>query len=175
MAAAWYVVYLHVWERLLIYASLPPLAPLCCSLVPQVSSDDPLLVNWVKDPAPFIGLPPPNMNLTGWRDPFVVERPCETNDWEWIVLMGSGEGCGGGGGGGEGGGVEGVRRAQACVCVSRQACQYICATRRPHKHTQSNTPSLHALSACSLCESKQARIPNSDRSKEMNGCASFTS
>lgn len=65
-------------------------SPPCSPLVPQVSSDDPLLVNWVKDPAPFIGLPPPNMNLTGWRDPFVVERPCETNDWEWIVLMGSG-------------------------------------------------------------------------------------
>jgi hypothetical protein len=60
---------------------------------PQVPSDDPLLVHWVKEPAPFIGLPPPNMNLTGWRDPFVVERPCETNDWEWIVLMGSGAWC----------------------------------------------------------------------------------
>jgi hypothetical protein len=65
-------------------------APACCCVCPQVPSDDPLLVHWVKEPSPFIGLPPPNMNLTGWRDPFVVERPCETNDWEWIVLMGSG-------------------------------------------------------------------------------------
>jgi len=23
----------------------------------------------------------------------MVERPCETNDWEWIVLMGSGGVC----------------------------------------------------------------------------------
>jgi hypothetical protein len=60
-----------------------------------VPTDDPLLIHWVKEPAPFIGLPPPNMNLTGWRDPFVVERPCETNDGEWIVLMGSGAHRGG--------------------------------------------------------------------------------
>jgi len=65
----------------LFYASLPalPLPP-----------DDPLLVQWTKDPSPFIGLPPPNMNLTGWRDPFVVERPCEANQNEWVVLMGAG-------------------------------------------------------------------------------------
>lgn len=44
----------------------------------------------MKEAAPFIGLPPPNMNLTGWRDPFVVERPCEHNNYEWVVLMGSG-------------------------------------------------------------------------------------
>lgn len=62
----------------------------------QVSSDgDPHLIHWVKEPSPFIGLPPPNMNLTGWRDPFVVERPCEANGWEWIVLMGSGAVVGG--------------------------------------------------------------------------------
>jgi beta-fructofuranosidase len=54
------------------------------------AADDPLLVHWVKEAAPFIGVPPPNMNLTGWRDPFVVERPCDANDHEWVVLMGSG-------------------------------------------------------------------------------------
>lgn len=53
-------------------------------------ADDPHLVHWVKEAAPFIGLPPPGMNLTGWRDPFVVERPCEANGWTWVVLMGSG-------------------------------------------------------------------------------------
>jgi hypothetical protein len=53
-------------------------------------ADDPLLVDWVKEAAPFIGVPPPNMNLTGWRDPFVVERPCDANEHEWVVLMGSG-------------------------------------------------------------------------------------
>jgi hypothetical protein len=25
-------------------------------------------------PAPFIDLPPPDVELTGWRDPFVVRR-----------------------------------------------------------------------------------------------------
>jgi beta-fructofuranosidase len=54
------------------------------------AADDALLVDWVKEAAPFIGVPPPNMNLTGWRDPFVVERPCDANDHEWVVLMGSG-------------------------------------------------------------------------------------
>jgi beta-fructofuranosidase len=67
-----------------------PLLPCPALGLRQVSADDSLLIQWVKEPAPFIGLPPPNMNLTGWRDPFVVERPCETNDGEWIVLMGSG-------------------------------------------------------------------------------------
>ncbi|WIA41557.1 hypothetical protein OEZ86_008923 [Tetradesmus obliquus] len=77
----------------------PPPPPECDLNLPFIESqlyaspadpDDPLLVSWVKEAAPFIGVPPPNMNLTGWRDPFVVERPCGANDHEWVVLMGSG-------------------------------------------------------------------------------------
>ncbi len=30
------------------------------------------------------------MNLTGWRDPFVLERPSPSNNHEWVVLIGSG-------------------------------------------------------------------------------------
>ncbi|KAF8056752.1 BFRUCT3 [Scenedesmus sp. PABB004] len=52
--------------------------------------DDPHLAGWVKGGGPLLGLPPPGMNLTGWRDPYVVERPCEANGHEWVVLMGSG-------------------------------------------------------------------------------------
>ncbi|KAF6258531.1 hypothetical protein COO60DRAFT_1107801 [Scenedesmus sp. NREL 46B-D3] len=77
----------------------PPPPPECDLNLPFIESqlyalpadpDDPLLVDWVKEEAPFIGVPPPNMNLTGWRDPFVVERPCSANNYEWVVLMGSG-------------------------------------------------------------------------------------
>jgi hypothetical protein len=52
--------------------------------------DDPHLIHWRKDPVPFLPLPPASMDLTGWRDPFVVERPCATNNHEWVVLIGSG-------------------------------------------------------------------------------------
>lgn len=53
---------------------------------------DTRLVCWTKQPTPFIGLPPAGMELTGWRDPFVVERPCAANGHEWVMLMGSGVG-----------------------------------------------------------------------------------
>jgi beta-fructofuranosidase len=72
--------------------SVAPAAPAPAAAAAAVT-DDPLLVDWVKEAAPFIGVPPPNMNLTGWRDPFVVERPCDANDHEWVVLMGSGAHC----------------------------------------------------------------------------------
>ena len=52
--------------------------------------DDADLVAWAKDPTPFLDLPPPDMELTGWRDPFVVERPSPENGGEWVVLIGSG-------------------------------------------------------------------------------------
>lgn len=58
--------------------------------------DDGDLVAWVKDSVPFLALPPPDLQLTGWRDPFVVERPCAANGHEWVVLIGSGlKGVGG--------------------------------------------------------------------------------
>eukprot|EP00775_Hariotina_reticulata_P002344 gene2344-2651_t len=93
-------VLLYTGVRLRTNPDAQPLPPPECDLqLPFIESqlyatpsnqDDPLLVQWTKDPSPFIGLPPPNMNLTGWRDPFVVERPCEANQHEWVVLMGAG-------------------------------------------------------------------------------------
>jgi beta-fructofuranosidase len=60
-------------------------------------ADDHDLITWCKDSAPFLELPPPDLELTGWRDPFVVERPSAANGNEWIVLIGSGlKGVGGG-------------------------------------------------------------------------------
>jgi beta-fructofuranosidase len=55
-----------------------------------VLADDTLLMSWRKDTTPFLALPPPAMDLTGWRDPFVVEKPCAANQHTWVVLIGSG-------------------------------------------------------------------------------------
>lgn len=92
---------------------------MACTARAACPPDDPLLIHWVKEPSPFIALPPHNdellgpeaggagsssdpqpaaadgsrsepSKLTGWRDPFVVERPCEANNWEWVMLIGSG-------------------------------------------------------------------------------------
>ena len=63
-------------------------------LTVQLLVDDPLLLTWSKHPAPFIALPPASEPLTGWRDPFVIQRGGEGR--EWIILMGAGiKGIGG--------------------------------------------------------------------------------
>ena len=54
------------------------------------AADDVLLMTWRKDTTPFLALPPPAMDLTGWRDPFVVEKPCAANGHQWVILIGSG-------------------------------------------------------------------------------------
>ncbi|KAI3425312.1 hypothetical protein D9Q98_009077 [Chlorella vulgaris] len=41
-----------------------------CAAVPA-DPDDEMLVSWRKLAEPAVALPPPGMNLTGWRDPFV--------------------------------------------------------------------------------------------------------
>lgn len=40
-----------------------------------VLDEDGDLVSWTKDPTPAVLHCPPGMKLTGWRDPFVIERP----------------------------------------------------------------------------------------------------
>lgn len=42
----------------------------------------------MKQDVPFLALPPPNLPLTGWRDPFVIQRG--GNGKDWIILMGAG-------------------------------------------------------------------------------------
>ena len=60
--------------------------------VPEDPSDE-LLLRWRKLEAPCLGLPPSHLQLTGWRDPFVLSTTEATAT------------CGGdGGGGGAGGG-----------------------------------------------------------------------
>lgn len=52
------------------------------------------LEKWTKRAAPLLHHPPAGMNLTGWRDPFIME-PGKASK-EWTMLIGSGiHGAGG--------------------------------------------------------------------------------
>ncbi|NJR41855.1 MAG: glycoside hydrolase family 32 protein [Akkermansiaceae bacterium] len=46
------------------------------------------MVTWSKQQSPFLALPPAGLPLTGWRDPFVIQRGGQGSDW--IILMGAG-------------------------------------------------------------------------------------
>jgi beta-fructofuranosidase len=66
---------------------------------PHVASpacaDDPDLKQWLKLPGSFLQSPSPDLGLTGWRDPFVLQRPGPDSDW-WYVMIGAGvkDSCG---------------------------------------------------------------------------------
>ena len=50
-----------------------------------------MLSNWVKSEDPFLAYPPPDMELVGWRDPFIFEFMGKRGEHkEWGMLMGSG-------------------------------------------------------------------------------------
>eukprot|EP00878_Enallax_costatus_P009511 GHUV01009939.1.p1 GENE.GHUV01009939.1~~GHUV01009939.1.p1 ORF type:complete len:772 (+),score=256.40 GHUV01009939.1:334-2316(+) len=50
---------------------------------------DPDLKVWKQLPGTFLPAPPADMDVTGWRDPFVLEKPSEINPY-WYVMVGSG-------------------------------------------------------------------------------------
>ncbi|KAG2494572.1 hypothetical protein HYH03_007338 [Edaphochlamys debaryana] len=52
--------------------------------------DDPKLTHWVKEEAPFLSLPPPHMDLTAWRDPYVLGRPGDHGQDCWTIMVGAG-------------------------------------------------------------------------------------
>jgi beta-fructofuranosidase len=52
------------------------------------TGEDPKLVTWQKADKPLIALPPPDMPLVGWRDPYIFEVGDGTRPWK--MLMGSG-------------------------------------------------------------------------------------
>ena len=54
----------------------------------MVTGEDPKLVTWQKAEKPLIALPPPDMPLVGWRDPYIFEVGDGTRPWK--MLMGSG-------------------------------------------------------------------------------------
>lgn len=54
-------------------------------------ADDDSLETWVKHEEPMIAIPPPNMGLVGWRDPYIFEtKSPKDGQHEWGMLLGSG-------------------------------------------------------------------------------------
>ena len=66
-----------------------------------IHTDDPLLEVWCKSHVPVLPLPPPNMGLVAWRDPFVISTPNSPcpghDDGKYTMLLGSGLKSTGGG------------------------------------------------------------------------------
>lgn len=55
------------------------------------AAGDPTLAMWSKREEPVLPMPPPDMPLVGWRDPFIFEiKGKQGNGREWGMLMGSG-------------------------------------------------------------------------------------
>lgn len=55
------------------------------------AADDILLAVWEKQLVPFLPLPPPNSQLSAWRDPFIVGRPWDIGqNGEWSMIIGAG-------------------------------------------------------------------------------------
>ena len=54
-----------------------------------VDPSDPDLKEWKQLPGTFLPAPPADMDVAGWRDPFVLEKPSKTNPY-WYVMVGSG-------------------------------------------------------------------------------------
>jgi sucrose-6-phosphate hydrolase SacC (GH32 family) len=60
--------------------------PYCAA---AATPDDPDLKDWVKLPGEFLPQPAAALQLTGWRDPFILERPSGSSPW-WYVMVGAG-------------------------------------------------------------------------------------
>ena len=55
------------------------------------AAGDPTLAMWSKREEPVLPMPPPDLPLVGWRDPFIFEiKGKQGNGKEWGMLMGSG-------------------------------------------------------------------------------------
>lgn len=60
-------------------------------MMPSYAVGDPTLAMWSKREEPVLPMPPPDMPLVGWRDPFIFEiKGKQGNGREWGMLMGSG-------------------------------------------------------------------------------------
>ena len=55
-----------------------------------LGAGDQSLETWVKQKEPMIATPPPDMNLVGWRDPYIFETLNDQDEREWGMLLGSG-------------------------------------------------------------------------------------
>ena len=66
-------------------------AAACSPLTRICILGDPTLAMWSKREEPVLPMPPPDMPLVGWRDPFIFEiKGKQGNGREWGMLMGSG-------------------------------------------------------------------------------------
>ncbi|KXZ49898.1 hypothetical protein GPECTOR_19g349 [Gonium pectorale] len=93
-------VILYTGVRLRSNDSCGPLPPTECDLgmpfiesqcaVRPVNPEDPKLTYWTKIEFPWLSLPPPSMNLAGWRDPYVISRPGKDGEDHWSLVIGSG-------------------------------------------------------------------------------------
>eukprot|EP00877_Chromochloris_zofingiensis_P008156 jgi/Chrzof1/3594/Cz13g01200.t1 len=54
-----------------------------------VDAADSDLKEWKKLPGSFLPTPPAEMALTGWRDPFIIERPSAHSPY-WVCMIGAG-------------------------------------------------------------------------------------
>lgn len=45
---------------------------------------------WVKEDVPFLALPPSDIPLGGWRDPYIIGRPGQGGNTRWRMIIGSG-------------------------------------------------------------------------------------
>lgn len=62
-----------------------------CWLHATGGAGDSTLAMWSKREEPVLPMPPPDMPLVGWRDPFIFEiKGKQGNGREWGMLMGSG-------------------------------------------------------------------------------------
>lgn len=48
------------------------------------------LRNWRTSPEPFLAAPPADLNLIGWRDPFIVQEGDGTSRKPWVMIIGAG-------------------------------------------------------------------------------------
>lgn len=55
-----------------------------------LNAEDSTLETWVKQKEPMIAVPPADMKLVGWRDPYIFETLNDKDEREWGMLLGSG-------------------------------------------------------------------------------------
>ena len=79
-------------QESLVYATcVSGTAAACSPLTCICILGDPTLAMWSKREEPVLPMPPPDMPLVGWRDPFIFEiKGKQGNGREWGMLMGSG-------------------------------------------------------------------------------------
>ena len=149
---------------------------LCYWLHATGGAGDPTLAMWSKREEPVLPMPPPDMPLVGWRDPFIFEiKGKQGNGQEWGMLMGSGLK-------GQGGAImiyrsESLYGGTLALCLNLLQSTCIlqlnvsfsvpsCFARCAHEYALSTTTKLMSKANTSTLESRQLskRKTSNDRS-----------